>query len=502
MKIFGFEISRAAAAPAPPRARTYHATHAQQRSFAAARTDRLVASWTQHDETNNQSLVKSLRTMRARSRDFARNNEYGRKFFGLVKTNVVGHAGFALKFDCRRDDGTPDTLDAAKLMRAWKRWTRIGEFDVTGRLNEQMFDALAMAMIARDGEVLIRFVEGRDRGIHQFQLQLLPGHLLDELHNRDLANGNRIRMGVEFDGFMKPVAYHLRLQPVSADLNGSSAQRYERVDAAEMLHLFIPEEVDQWRGAPWAFVSLRDAHQLDKFDEAALVAANVGAAKMGFFRQSDGAEGTPISADAVTDGNGQETGDFITEASPGQFDVLPEGYTFESYDPAYPTEVYDPFVKAVLRRLATGLGTSYHSISGDLTDVNFSSIRSGTLDEREAWKMIQGWYIAAGKERIVSAWLARALIFDSELRSLPYSKFDKFNCPVFGGRRWDWVSPADEVAAQTDAVALGIKSRAQIIRESGQDPDQVWAELKAEEQQGFKSPDAKPAPAPAPATAA
>jgi len=491
VKILGFEISRATRATAS-RPRSYHATHAQVRSFAAARTDRLVASWTQQDETNNQSLVRSLRTMRARSRDFARNNEYGRKFFGLVKTNVVGHAGFALKFDCRYPDGKPDTSDGDKLLRAYKRWARIGQFEVTGRLNEQMFDALAIAMIARDGEVLIRLVEGRDRGVHQFQLQLLPGHLLDELHNRDLANGNRIRMGVEFDGFMKPVAYHLRLQPINADLNGSSVQRYERVDAAEMLHLFVPEEVDQWRGAPWAFVSLRDAHQLDKFDEAALVAANVGAAKMGFFQQADGAEGTPISADPVTDGNGQDTGDLITEAAPGQFDVLPEGYTFKSYDPAYPHEVYDPFVKAVLRRLATGLGTSYHSISGDLTDVNFSSIRSGTLDEREAWKMLQGWYIAAGKERIVSAWLARALLFDEELRALPYSKFDKFNCPVFGGRRWDWVSPKDEVSAQTEAVALGIKSRAQIIRESGQDPDQVWAELKDEEAQGFKPRVAKP----------
>jgi capsid protein len=71
---------------------------------------------------------------------------------------------------------------------------------------------------------------------------------------------------------------------------------------------------------------------------------------------------------------------------------------------------------------------------------------------------------------------------------LPYAKFDKFNSPVFFGRRWDWVDPRSEAMADAAAVALGTKSRAQLIRERGRDPDEVWAELKTEEDLGFSVP--------------
>jgi lambda family phage portal protein len=453
---------------------------AASRGFQAGARDRLTASWTITDLTANQALLRHLRPMRARSRDFARNNEYGRQFFRLVRTNIVGPSGFALKFDCRRDDGSIDQADSKLLLRGWKRFAKRGQYEVTGRLSETMFDTLAITMIARDGEVLIRLVEGKDRGVHRCQLQLLPGHLLDEDHNRDLEDGRRIRMGVEFDAWMKPIAYHLRLAPKSADMHGATSQRYERVPAEEMLHLFVPEEVDQWRGIPWAFAGLRDARQLDQFDEAALVAANVGAAKMGFFQQQKDAEGPPVAGEKDGD-------DFVTEAAPGTFDIVPDGYELKEYNPTYPNELYDPFVKAVLRRQSVAFGVSYHSLSGDLTSVSFSSIRSGTLDEREMWKMLQGLYIEF-KEQIVGWWLARAMLFDAELIRLPFTKFDKFNCPVFLGRRWDWVDPRSDILAEKEAVALKIKSRAQIIRERGRDPEEVWAEIEAEEARGMTAP--------------
>jgi lambda family phage portal protein len=465
-----------------------------KRSFEAGRTDRMTQSWTRTDVTVNQSLLKDLRLMRARSRDFFRNNEYGRKFAALVKTNVIGPAGFTLKVDCRQNDGKPDKRDSDRVRAAYLRWCKIGQYDVTGRLSEQMFDTLAVAMIARDGEVLIRKVEGRDRGIHGCQLQILPGHLLDEELNRELPDGNRIRMGVEFDAWMKPVAYYLRKEGKTSDIHGNWSQRYTRVAAAEIIHLFVAEEIDQWRGVPWAYAALRRARQLDQFDEAALVAANIGASKMGFFQQRDPEAGAPMRVDDNGDAADGEEQEFTSEAAPGQFEVIPDGYELTEWDPNYPSDAYGPFTKAIARALATGCLVSYHGLTGDLTEVNFSSIRSGTLDEREMWKQMQGWFIQSCKEPVFEWWLARALVYDSDLKALPFAKFDKFNKPVFFGRRWDWVDPKSDVAADREAVALNIKSRAQIIRERGRDPDEVWAELEAEEARGMTSP-AKTSPA-------
>lgn len=492
MRLFGFTFGRAEQSPTEPERATVRHTIATgraglHRNFKAGVTDRLTQSWTTADETVNQALRNNLRTMRARSRDWARNNEYGRKFFSQVVTNVVGHAGFTLKVDARRPDGSPDLSDSARVLAAYRRWCRAGQFDVTGRLTENQFDALAMRMIARDGEVLIRLVEGSDRGIHHCQLQLLPAHLLDEEHNRELSGGRRIRMGVEFDAFMKPVAYHLRVATGMQDMHGASGRQYERIDAREIIHLFIAEEVDQWRGTPWPAVALRASRHLNQFDEAALIAANVGAAKMGFFQQKDPEAGAPISSEADGDGEGygSDPREFVNEATPGTFDIIPDGYELVDYNPTYPNEVYDPFTKNVLRRLSTGLLTTYHGLTGDLTQVNFSSIRAGTLDERETWKMFQSWYIEMKKVPVFEWWLGLAMLFDADLRALPYSKFDKFNAPVFTGRRWDWVDPRSDVLAAKEAVSLRIKSRAQLIRDFGRDPEEVWAELADEDARGF-----------------
>lgn len=508
MKILGIEFGRSkpdadveSTPDLPPFLRLpRHMTSRQglARNFEVGATDRLVQSWTRTDQTFNQSLYRDLRLMRARSRDFFRNNEFGRKFAKLVRINVIGHAGFTLKVDAKRRDGSVNTEDSARVRGAYLRWAKLGQYDVTGKLSENQFDALAITMVARDGEVLIRKVEGNDRGIHHCQLQLLSGHVLDEQLVNELPNGHRIRMGVEFDSFMKPVAYWLRKETKTGDLYGNWTQNFERVPAEQIIHLFIAEEVDQWRGAPWAYAALRRARMLDQYDEAALVAANVGAAKMGFFQQKDPEAGAPLRVDDEDGGEAlDENQDFISESAPGQFDVIPDGYELTEWDPDYPHANYEPFVKAIARTLATGCLVSYHGLTGDLTQVNFSSIRAGTLEEREMWKDLQGWYIETVKVPVFEWWLARAMLFDTELRLLPYAQFDKFNAPMFFGRRWDWVDPKNDVMAHREAVALGIASRSQIIRERGRDPEEVWAELDAEEERGFTAPRAAGQQAPA-----
>ena len=232
MKILGFEFGRVTpdddvelTPELPPFARLPRHMMARQglsRSFEVGRQDRLTSSWTTNDQNVNQSLYRHLRVMRARSRDFFRNNEFGRKFGSLVRSNIVGPAGFTLKVDARRPDGSRDVQDSDRLQAAYRRWAKMGQYDVTGQLSENLFDALAILMVARDGEVLIRKVEGSDRGIHGCQLQLLPGHVLDEELNRELDNGHRIRMAVEFDGFMKPVAYWVRKETSAASWYWSS----------------------------------------------------------------------------------------------------------------------------------------------------------------------------------------------------------------------------------------------------------------------------------------
>ncbi len=66
---------------------------------------------------------------------------------------------------------------------------------------------------------------------------------------------------------------------------------------------------------------------------------------------------------------------------------------------------------------------------------------------------------------------------------LPLAKFDKFNKPIFRGRRWAWVDPQKEVEANALQVANKFISRTRVIEDSDVDADfeQIVFELAEEE---------------------
>ena len=65
--------------------------------YAAAQIGRLTASMATYSLSANQEIYRSLRTMRARSRELARDNAHAKKFLQMVETNVIGPEGVMLQ---------------------------------------------------------------------------------------------------------------------------------------------------------------------------------------------------------------------------------------------------------------------------------------------------------------------------------------------------------------------------------------------------------------------
>lgn len=223
---------------------------------------------------------------------------------------------------------------------------------------------------------------------------------------------------------------------------------------------------------------------LGRYEEAALVAARVGAAKMGFWTTPDG------TADALADDK-ESDGTLITEAEPGTFGVGPPGSQFQTFDPTYPHEQFDKFVKATLRGIASGVGVAYNSLANDLEGVNYSSIRQGVLEERDAWMSLQGWMIDNFHSIIFNDWLRYALL-SGAIKGvtgvpLPFSKLDKFKNVRWQGRRWQWVDPSKDVEARRMAIEAGLTSRTRVAAEQGEDIDDVIEELRQEQEKAKKA---------------
>lgn len=443
--------------------------HAKRR-FEGAQYNRLTHSFAQSARSINAELRGDLDALRRRSRDLAKNEPLVRKYLSMVASNVSGSSGF--KLQCRvSEGGKADQLANDAIELAWLDWGRADTCDVSGRLSFQDMTRAVIKAVARDGEAIVRIRLDIDNA-YGYALQLLDIERLDTMMNREgSATQNAVMMGVEVNQDGRPVAYHLVTQFIGRDI---TSRKTERVSADQIIHLFMTDDPEQVRGIPWMHASMIRIHHLKGYEEAAIIASRVGAAKMGFFTTPDG-DGTPLA-----DGE-DDAGIPYTEADPGQFGVLPEGTTFEKFDPDYPHQMYAEFVKAAKRDIGSGINASYHSLANDLEGVNFSSIRSGTLEERDEWMLIQGWLIGQFLDRVYDGWL-RVSLLNGAIKTitgtaLPAIKYQKFRAHEFMGRRWQWVDPLKDINASVMALENGLASPYTIAGQQGVDAEDVLDDI-------------------------
>ena len=448
------------------------AAKVQQRKFDGARVDRLASDWAAATNSINEELRGDLDRLRARCRHLINNNDYARKFRGMVQANIIGPSGVRLQARASDGPGAPDRLANAAIELAWAEWA--SACDVSGRASLRDLCETLVGGLPSDGEFLVRIVRGRSAGNRfNFALQAIDVDRIDTAMNATATrSSNAVVMGVEVDDARRPVAVHL-FAGHPGDGVQSSRQRI-RVPAADILHVYKSERPEQMRGIPWMAPGVLSLHHLAKFDLAALLAAENGANHFGWFVTPDGQ--APIGVDV---GMGEQ----ITVSQPGMYDVLPAGVDFKAHESKYPSDQYGAFHKAHLQRIASGWGVAYHSLANDLENVNFSSIRSGTLEERDRWASDQEWLITAFLRPVFREWLRLALFSGAIVMpngsALPLAKYDKFARHTWQPRRWDWVDPKSDIEAAILKVRAGLVAPQDVAAAMGYDFEDVLQSIKS-----------------------
>jgi len=454
--------------------RAYNRPARKSRAYTAAQITRLTDSWTVSPKPADVDIKAGLKILVARAREQAQNNDYVRRFLSLCKTNVVGQQGIVMRPRSKDTDGTLDKAANTAINKAWLKWARYGTPEVTGTQSLKMIERQFISTVMQDGEVLMLRHYGWEGNESRYAVQFLDAQAMPVDYERKLSNGNVIKMGVEFDRWRKPVAYHL-LTDILSDYYIYQGNKYQRVPAEMVFHRFLPDFIWQSRGVPAITSALMRMNMLNGYEEAELVAARVASSKMGFFTDSES------GGQYVGDGEKDTEGNYISDADPGTFERLPNGVSFQSWEPNHPTQAYKDFVKTTLRGIAAGLGVNYNSLSNDLEGVNYNSLRQGAIDERAIWMQLQDWMIESFMTPIYEDWLKSSLfagvIKINDRATLSPERFDKYADIEWQPRRWPWVDPAKESKANTDSINYRFKSLSDVIREQGRDPESVWAEL-------------------------
>ncbi len=444
----------------------------RKRMYAGANSGRLFSDFFAPSNTADGELRYSLKTLRNRSRDLYRNNSYAKRYFHVLETMVVGEKGFTVQVRGRDENGELDAPGNKVIENAFKRWSKIGNCDVTGRMSWLDAQRFAIQNLARDGEVFIQKVRGgnyRDG----FAIQFIESDLIDHEKNDTAPNGNEIRMGVEVDQYQRPTAYYvLTDHPDDTYFPGHQNNRkHIRIPADDIIHVYKPTRSYQTRGEPFLAPVIADLKMLHGFLEAELISARASSAKFGIIT-------TPSGEDFVGDAETDE-GVPVIDFSPGSVHQLPKGHEFDIIDVQHPNSAFDSFVQTILRGVASGLNVSYTSLANDLKGVSYSSIRQGTIEERDHMKMLQGFLIQHFCEPIFFSWLKSAMDFGD--MPLPISKFDKFaDNTHFRGRGFSWVDPQREISANVAALQNGMVSMNDIAANYGRDVEELFEQIQSD----------------------
>lgn len=453
-RLFG----RSKAAPAP----------AKRRSFdAAGQGDRWPSSSVM-GAPNTQSLA-AAGPVAMRAEWLAANSATAAAFVSLWTEHLVA-TGPNLRA------AHPDPAMRRLLEKKWNAFCRACDAEGYGDL------AGVLAKVARSlvihGEAFVQLVIVDRR----LRLKVISAEQVARDWTRVLDGGNRVFSGVEVDANGRRVAYWIYPQPF--DLPWSSAAQPERVSADDLLHCFEAKFAGAVRGMSWLAPIAANLLELDKLNDALLARANVAALFAGFVRDIDG------NASGFTQEIAQgRTGKPELSMEPGTVRILPPGCDIEF--PTLPdNNGTNEFVAHLLRTIAVGGGVPSFLLSGDLSQVNYSSAKIGLESfKRSINRTQQSLFVAQLLQPIWERFLS-VEILSGRLGAPDFERDPESYVAVeFRWPAWASLDPLKDESANEIALRNRTKSRAQIIAAQGRDIEDVDQEL---EHDPFTPPQASP----------
>lgn len=446
---------------------------AAKRSYQAAMIDRLVSDWVASTTSADAEIRGSLTTVRNRSRDLARNNDYYRNMLKLLQVNVIGE-GMPFQAQVRMQrGGLLDKETNDKIEYEFNKWAKAKSCDVSGKLSFFEMQSMAIRAPAQDGDVFFRKIKQAfgDSKVPA-ALEVIEADLCDEQHNEDLSDGRTIRMGIEYNEWLRPIAYHFTTKHPGDYGNGYiKGSTKIRVPANEVVHMFKTERPRQGRGMPWFTSSMMKMHHMNGYMDAEVVGARASSALMGFIESPEGA----LEGDAV------DAGQRVLEFEPGVFKQLNPGEKMNVPQLNKPANQFSPFMMTMLRGVAAGAGISYESVSRDYSTVSYSSARQALLEDRDYWKVLQNWTIEHFSQNIIEFWLDQAVL--SGVLNLPkyFQETEKYYSAIkWMPRGWNWIDPAKETGANLASVRSGFMTASQVVAQMGGDYEELVAQRARE----------------------
>ncbi len=418
------------------------------RSFDAAKKGRRSEGWTATGTSQNAEVEAASAALRDRSRDLVRNNPFVKRAVQSISNNVIGK-GILAKVK------TSNKRSAKRVDDAWKGWWNSTDCDWDGKQRGAGIQKLVAKAVIESGGCLI--MKRRVNADVPLELQVLEIDYLDISKNEPKTqSGGFIFMGIEFNKAGKKTHYWI-YDKHPGDSNGIGYARSTPRKAENVIHVFEQLRPGQQVGVPFgvsAFVRVRD---MEEYNDAQVVRQKIAAC----YSVMITGEGAGI--DLPT-----EDQDELERIEPGMIHRMNNGETVTFGSP--PTvENFGEFSRTILQGVAAGFGTTYENLTGDLSNVNFSSGRMGWIEHH---RNVDDWQLNLFIPQMcdpIFRWFLEAI----ELKGINTSGVTVEWTPP----RREMIDPSKEVKGIVARVRSGLISPIDAIRAEGYDPEEVLAEI-------------------------
>lgn len=383
-------------------------------------------------------------------------------------SNIVG-PGVGIEPTTCDSDGVLLVGINERLKELWRFfWERP---EVTGELPGPELERLICRTWLRDGEVFIQHVT-KDSAPYNTDIPYTLEPLEADFVPFDLNDENALlRHGVQKNAWGAAIGYWLhKRHPGNSSILIARQSDMKWIPAENMIHLKMTKRLHQTRGASLFHGVFTRLDDIKDYEESERIAARVAAALTAFVQKS--ADYSSPDIDPVT-------GQRHFEMAPGMvFDNLMPGETIGTIKSDRPNPSLTSFRDAQMRAVSAGTGAKYSSISRNY-DGTYSAQRQEMVESSVHYRRLFSYlmfrfYLPIWR-RFVDA--ARQ---SGELRLPRGIKESSLYYPEFRSPSLPWIDPLKEIKAFREAVDAGFKSRYQVIRDLGGDPQVVDSQIKGD----------------------
>lgn len=430
--------------------------------YEGAKSDRRNDGWMRPSSSGDAEAGTYHRALRDTGRDLVRNNPHAKKALNVLVSNRVG-TGIL----CSPSGKNARRVEAAADL--WKRWADV--CDVTRRNDWYGLQSLIERTRTESGECLVRLLPVEvGAGDVPFRLQVLEPDYLDSDLHKDIGDNHFIRYGIEYKDRVAIRYWIFDEHP--GDVAAMPRRRgyaSTPIDASDMLHVFRQERPQQSRGVSEFHSVVQRLHGVDAYDVAEVMRKRIAACNVAAVTSPAGLPGAGI-APVTTDKDGKR----IEQFQPGMVAYMKPGEAITFHDPK-PSGDYEQFMSVQLHAIAAGLNMPYELLTGDLSQVTYTSHRGGLVQFRAAVEADQ-WQLIVPQ---VCAPVTRRW---TTLAAMVNSKIDPATTWEYTPPRFGLLDPAKEIPPMVEALEAGLDSYQNLIRRDGYD----WRE-KLDEIEEFQN---------------